>query len=225
MGTTEAAASLETVQKTVRALRHEVGDFLQSVYSAVAILQTRLPAEASLERTVVGNLRSRAEVCRTMLDVVQDFLGSPALSYGSVDLAAVTQQLTQGARRRYPHLEIVASADQPAIVHGDPQRLANLGHLLLTYACDAAQHRVEMRASAGPDGSRWEVFDDASAPSADEVPRLFEPFAVARQGRLSLGLAPAAKLVALHGGEICAAALTPAGLHVHVSLPPEAPLS
>jgi signal transduction histidine kinase len=48
---------------------------------------------------------------------------------------------------------------------------------------------------------------------------LFEPFAVERAGRITLGLAPAAKLVRLHGGQIGAVPLEPAGTRVWVRLP------
>ena len=46
-----------------RALRHEVGDLLQSLYSTVALLQGRLPPEMELEKRLLTNLRGRAERC------------------------------------------------------------------------------------------------------------------------------------------------------------------
>ena len=52
----------------IRTVRHDVGDFLQTVYSAIALLQYRLPPECEQERTILGNLRIRpvpAKTCST----------------------------------------------------------------------------------------------------------------------------------------------------------------
>jgi len=42
----------------VRTLRHEVGDLLQTVYAAVAILKDRLPAECQTERRILIDMRA-----------------------------------------------------------------------------------------------------------------------------------------------------------------------
>ena len=47
------------MEAVARTLRHEVGDLLQTVYSAVAILQERLPPGQTLERRLLGDLRAR----------------------------------------------------------------------------------------------------------------------------------------------------------------------
>ena len=70
----------------VRTIRHEVGDHLQTVYAAVAILQKRLPAEAAVERRVLADLRSRAEECKRLLDDVSDLVSPLSLSVEPADL-------------------------------------------------------------------------------------------------------------------------------------------
>lgn len=51
-------------------MRHEVGDLLQTVYSAVALLRARLPAEMELEHRILGDLRTRAERCKSVLEIL-----------------------------------------------------------------------------------------------------------------------------------------------------------
>jgi signal transduction histidine kinase len=217
------APAPETVEKTLRTLRHDVGDFLQSIYAAVAVLQVRLPAEATLERTVLGNLRGRAEACRTLLDIVQDFLGAPTLTLGPTDLGTLTRRLVETSARLHPHLEVVAIVDSPPPLEADVQRLAHLGGLLLGFACDGARGWVALRAAAADGGAMWEVTDDGPALSPEELGRVFEPFVVQRPGRTNLGLAPAAKIVRLHGGRIGADSREPEGLRVWALLPTRPP--
>src|SRR5262245_7876785 len=90
-----------------RTLRHEVGDFLQRVYAAVAILHARLPAEAQIEHDILTRLKVGAEGCKRLIDAVQDFLSPLPLFAESVDLAEAARELVVAARRRWPDLEIV----------------------------------------------------------------------------------------------------------------------
>ena len=55
-----------------RTLRHEVGDLLQTIYSAIAILRSRLPDEAAAERRLLTELHTQAETCKYKLDAIQD---------------------------------------------------------------------------------------------------------------------------------------------------------
>src|SRR6266849_1055725 len=114
-----------------RTLRHEVGDLLQTVYAAVAILQRRLPAEATLERRVIQDLRSRAEGCKRLLDNMSDLVGQINLSLEQVDLAQLAASLVTLAAHRYPKLEIQASPSSPVLVSADEKRIAQVGEILL----------------------------------------------------------------------------------------------
>src|SRR5579859_3528287 len=59
-------------EAVIRILRHEVGDLLQTVYSAAALLNQRLPPGWELERRVVADMRTRGETCRRYLDYTHD---------------------------------------------------------------------------------------------------------------------------------------------------------
>src|SRR5262245_53276702 len=105
---TEAARSSqeETTQRLARLLRHEVGDLLQSIYSTVAILQERLPAERTLERRLVTDLKYRAELCKYELDAAVDLVSPLELVASRVDLTELVQAAVAQARRRLPTLPV-----------------------------------------------------------------------------------------------------------------------
>src|SRR5438477_12609714 len=103
-------------ENLARTLRHEVGDLLQTIYAAVAILQRRLAPEATLERRVLGDLRSRAEGCKRLLDNMSDLVSPVELTLEQVDLAQVAASLVSVASHRYPNLQIQVPPPVPVLV-------------------------------------------------------------------------------------------------------------
>ena len=204
-----------------RSLRHELGDFLQKVYASVAILEARLPLEWRTEREVLTRLRERAESCRQLLDEIQDFLCPLTLNRQTVDLAGLASQLTEAARRCYPHLQLTAQSDQPVMVSADPDRMAQVGKSLLANACQAARRHVTFETSVDPlsGNIQWCIRDDGPGISPEVSARLFRPFFSTRSGHAGLGLALAQKLVLLHGGRISLVNQPDGGCRCQVWLP------
>src|SRR5262249_48507986 len=122
----------------VRALRHEVGDFLQKVYATAAILKTRLPADWDMEQELIARLRPRAQDCRITLDNIHDLVCPLALEYETVDLARVAEQAVAAVRHRHPQLQLRAENAGPAVVVADLRRVQQIAELLLANACQAA---------------------------------------------------------------------------------------
>jgi signal transduction histidine kinase len=204
-----------------RLIRHEVGDLLQSIYATAAILQRRLPADWDLERRIVADLRARGEACKHLLDAVHDFVCPLTLNLESVNLAEVTAKLMAEFTSKHPQLQLHAEVQASPVIQADPKRIAQLGNLLLTNACEAAQRHVRFRTLAGPDAGEveWTVTDDGTGVPADQLEHLFSPLATTRHGHLGVGLAMARKLVLLHGGRISAENLPGGGFCVRVVLP------
>src|SRR5438552_1330403 len=146
-------------EAVARTLRHEVGDLLQTIYAAVAILQKRLPPDATVERRVLADLRSRGEGCKRLLDNVSDLVGSVSLSLEQVDLAQITTNLVAVITPRYPNLEIRAAPSPPVLVPADEKRIAQVGEILLTQACESARHRVcfSTQVANGDAAAEWSV--------------------------------------------------------------------
>jgi two-component system osmolarity sensor histidine kinase EnvZ len=206
-----------------RTIRHEVGDLLQTVYATAAILQERLPPEADLERRVVADMRTRAILCKNLLDTVHDLVCPIVLSPEPVDLADLARTLTMTIATRHADREVEAIAGPTPTILGDVRRLAQVGNLLLAHACASARREVRFHTGTGPEEGQaeWSVTHDGSGVPAEQIEQLFVPFRLSRQVPTSLGLALAQKLVKLHGGQIMGENLPEGGFRVRVVLPPE----
>jgi signal transduction histidine kinase len=204
-----------------RSLRHEVGDLLQSVYSSVAILQNRLPADWSLERRILSDTRKRAETCKRFLDSVHDYVCPMTLSYEPVDLLDLWAGLVREAEARHPQLHIELQPATVPAIHADSRRLTQLGEALLANACEAAAHQVRLQSPGAFADSeiQWIISDDGPGVAAEHLDRLFTPFFSTRHGHPGLGLALAQKIANLHGGRISAENAPGGGFCVRVVLP------
>jgi signal transduction histidine kinase len=202
----------------VRTLRHEVGDLLQTVYATAAILQERLPADWTLERRIVADLRARGETCKNLLDTVHDLVCPLTLNAEPVNLAEVAAALVGTATGRYPHLRLHAEGPAAANVIGDAKRLAQMGNLLLSHACQRAQKEVWFRTEATPGEVRWIVADDGPEMPAEQLERLFTPFTTTRHAFPTLAVALAQKIAALHGGQARAGNRPGGGFQVEVTV-------
>jgi signal transduction histidine kinase len=215
-GQTSARSLPEALART---LRHEVGDLLQTIYAAVAILQKRLPAEATVERRVLGDLRGRAEGCKRLLDNVSDLVSPLTLSIEDVDLTQVAAALVTAVSPRYPALEIRAAPSPSVVVPADEKRISQVGELLLNQACEAARAQVLFHTRAADGEAEWSVTDDRPSVATEELEELFSPFEMIRHGNSRLGLALAQRLVLLHGGRIVAENMPEGGFCIRVWLP------
>jgi signal transduction histidine kinase len=220
-----AAQSLP--EALARTLRHEVGDLLQTIYAAVAILQKRLPAEATLERQLLADLRGRAVACKRLLDNVSDLVSPVSLSIEQVEPAQLAEVLVATVAPRYPKLEVRADASERVCLPADEKRLSQVGEMLLAEACEAALSRVCFQTRPDHDGGgvEWIVMDDRPAVEAEAQEDFFSPFTMAGPAKSGIRLALAKRLVQLHGGRITAASMPEGGFCVRAWLPVKAPAS
>lgn len=207
--------------RLARALRHEIGDFLQKVYATLGVLQSRLPLSAGLERELLNRLLGRAAACRQLIDAVQDFLCPMTLTLEAVDLR---DAMAEAAASVEGATSVVTWRDGPAKagpVRGDRARLVQVARVIVSNSLEAGANRVavETRPACGGDEIEWSFQDDGPG-LADVAPApLFTPFAMARPGHLGLGLAIADKIVKLHNGQIDAGNAEAGGFVVRIRLP------
>src|SRR5262249_54347435 len=163
--------------RMARLIRHEVGDLLQSVYSTVAVLLERLPAELNLERRLATDLKNRAELCRSELDAVVD-LASPAQpSLERVDLPGVFAQALTQVRKRHVALQLTTQSPPPVAVEADGRGLSSAAFLLLTATCQAAKSQVRLGFSRGERHVDCYVERDGYPANAEQFAWLEAPFA------------------------------------------------
>jgi signal transduction histidine kinase len=220
-GKDEAATSARLTEMVVRTLRHEVGDLLQSVYSAVAILQERVPPTQTLERTILADLRHRAEVCKNELDAAHDLVCPVTLNLAPIDLTELANSVVAACAPRFTALEIHRDCTRPLPVQADGQRLAHAGALLMLSACQTARSKVWVRTALRPEGSQaeWSITHDGPDGTDEQLSWLTAPFNTTRHARLGLGLALAHRVAKLHGGDVAADNLPEGGFRVRLVLP------
>jgi signal transduction histidine kinase len=211
----------QLTEMVVRTLRHEVGDLLQSVYSAVAILQERLPRGQTLERTILSDLRGRAELCKNELDAAHDLVCPLNLNLEVVDLGELASGIAGSFSLRFPNVHVVCETVRPLKVQADAQRLAQAGTLLMMSLCQAARSKVEVWArrqfAGGP--VEWGFRHDGSAPGPEQLTWLTAPFTTTRHARFGLGLAFARRILELHGGQLTTSTTPEGGFQIILVLP------
>jgi signal transduction histidine kinase len=208
------------LESVTRTLRHEVGDLLQTVYSTVAILQERFPADAQMERRFLADLRGRAETCRDELDAVHDLVLPITLKPGSVDLTELAEGLVASFSHRQKSIKIRAEHAGALPVTADAHRLTQVGRLLMAGACQSARQEVVVRTRPTARGeAEWSFADDGYGASPEQLRWLATPFATTQQALCGLGLALARKVVELHGGRVSAANQSQGGFMVTLTLP------
>jgi signal transduction histidine kinase len=209
----------------VRTLRHEVGDLLQTVYAAVAILKERLAPELATERRILTDMRSRAESCRDLLDTVHDLVCPIALATEEVDLADLVRGLAGRVGARFPRVELRLEAEPVPVLQADSRRLAQVVTVLLADACASAAAVVDCRVTPGPSPGEvtCEISDDGPGVPPDKEGLLFNLLTTTPHGHLGPGLALARRIVGMHGGRVGASNRPGGGFRVELALPPEPP--
>ena len=220
MDNTAASPQAGLPQMVARTLRHEIGDMLQTVYSAVAILRAKLPSEAESERRLLAELQAQAETCKFKLDAVQDLLCPLKLNCGPTNLADVAGALAARIGPRFPHINLQREGPTTLSIVADGKRLSQVGHLLLLSALQAAQSRVRMRLTpVGDKNVEWSITDDGPGANEEQLSWLTEPFTTTHFAQFGLGVAVARRVAELHGGGLKANNLPGGGFEVVLALP------
>ncbi len=212
--------SSRLLQMVARTLRHEVGDLLQTIYSAIAILRSRLPDEAAAERRLLGELHTQAETCKCKLDAIQDLTCPLTLSRAAINLSDVAAGLAVRIGPRFPQVRLNIEAPRSLPVVADGQRLGQVGFLLLVNACQSAQREVMMRLGPGAEGgAEWVIADDSAGASEEQMSWLTAPFSTTHFAQFGLGLALARRVAEMHGGRVSAGNRPEGGFRVVLTLP------
>jgi signal transduction histidine kinase len=213
-----SATMADRTQRLARLLRHEVGDLLQSVYSTVAVLIERLPAESKLERRLIADLKNRAELCKGELDAVVELVMQQPLSADRIELTGLLGTLLGQVQRRFPALPVQFPAGPPVSVVADARMLSSALWLLLVAVCQAAQKRVEVALKVNDGHVECRVERDGYPATAEQFAWLERPFATTQHALFGLGLALVQRSVR-PDGEVVAANGADGGVSVRIRFP------
>ncbi len=183
----------------VRALRHEVGDFLQSVYAMTALLQSRLPDEADMERRLAGELRGRAEMVRQVLDGLYALLFPEPLQAELLDLAVAAREAAAHATR-FTKARCVGMAPVPVMATADPRLLREALTLLMLAAGRSARQEIAFTVVDNGSEAEIQVTHDGPAPTPEQRLWLERLLPTTHDLPMGLSLAFARHMAERHGG-------------------------
>jgi signal transduction histidine kinase len=221
-----AGAVVPAVEQILaRVVRHEVADLLQTVYSAVAILQDRFPPDG-LEQQLLGFLKGRAETCRLELDAVVDLVCPMNLRCSVVDLSSLTASLLLPLRTQFTDRQIDWTPPAAIPVEVDSTALTRSLQLLLRTSCQLAAHRLRISLNEAPPWLIWTLERDGPSLTEEQRTWLERPLSTTRSAPFGLALALANRMAACHGGDLNVESPAEGGVLLTIRLPvPETPRS
>jgi K+-sensing histidine kinase KdpD len=214
-------------QVVLRTLRHEVGDLLQTVYAAAAILDHRLPAGWDLERRVVSDMRARGEACRKYLDFAHDLLSGLTLEKENVPVAEELAKVLERISQEYPSLRVHQEIDPHLVIRFDAKKLDKVFDLLLDFACETAWENVWIKVRPGEKSNsmiatiEYDLDLEASRLPSISGQSELGIASTTEDARAQLGLLLAEKLISLNGGNIQALPCDESGVRFTIEVPGE----
>jgi len=204
-------------------LAHELRNPLAPMRTAVSILKTQAPDEATLTRCQNVLDRQVAQMAR----LLDDLLDVSRLSRGTLDLQLkpvllrdVVEAAVETSRPvidQHGHDLTIEGLEEPILLDADPARLVQVFGNILNNAAHYSDSggRIHIAVSRAGDEVRVAIRDTGRGIDAEFLPRVFEPFTQAdvvqarSAGGLGIGLWLARRIVDMHGGTITASSEGP----------------
>jgi two-component system, OmpR family, sensor histidine kinase MprB len=225
-------AMLDTLEASIAVQRQLIADASHELRTPVAALRTNLEVlgegeidGAERERLLTDVQAQVEELGALVADLIELARGDDrAPATEDVRLDVLVGEAIERARRHAPGVEFRAELE-PAVLEGQPDRLARAINNLLDNAASHSPPGGVVEVTAGPDGVR--VRDHGGGVDPDDLPHLFDRFyrgagARERPGT-GLGLAIVRQVAEQHGGRVTAANAPDGGARFELHLPAAAP--
>jgi heavy metal sensor kinase len=219
-------------QRFVADASHELRTPLTNLRAEID-LALRHPGDANALREALESSGEETDrlvrLTRDLLLLAQSNEGSSAVVREPVDLGRLAEQAATGFRARADERQVTVRVDAPAglLVQVDPDRIRQAIENLIDNALSHAPPgtSVDVRVEASADAVRLTVDDQGPGFDDEFLPRVFEPFSRADEGRTrgaggtGLGLAIVEAIVHDHDGTAQACQRPGGGGRVVVELP------
>ncbi len=214
--------------EVARRLAHEIKNPLTPIQLSAERLAMKLSpklegADAETLRRGTQTIVSQVAAMKHMVDDFAIYARSPRPGQmQNVDLAALLLDVLALYDNLGPHVAL-SLPDSPLHIQGEPTRLRQVFHNLISNAVDAQvdvpDPRFAISLAAG-DGEATLVFEDAGPGFAgDVIAHAFEPYITTKAKGTGLGLAIVKKIIDEHGGRVLLSNAPERGARVTVVLP------
>jgi signal transduction histidine kinase len=197
-------------------LSHELRNPLAPIRNSLYVLDRAAPGsdQSVRARSILNRqVEHLTRLVDDLLDITRISHGKIALSHARLDLRDVVAKTCDDNRSLCDERAVglhVQAPSAPVWVDADANRISQVIGNLLQNAAKFTPHggRVDVEVTSGEALAEINVRDTGIGMDADDLDRMFEPFAQADQGLarvnggLGLGLALVRALVELHGGTV-----------------------
>jgi signal transduction histidine kinase len=209
------------------ALRHEIGNHLNSLKVALTVLNANLDRfGADKVHDYLG--RSLAEIAgmEALFRSFRTLTTFGRVDLEDMDLAAFLRDFSRGAAGDLERRGIAFATvppPEPVAVHTDPRALRELLFALLSNAHEALAGRDSPRITLAVCTRAGEptitLSDNGCGVPAEDLERVFRPFVTSKPKRAGLGLAIVERVAALIGARVRLESSVGVGTEVIVTLP------
>jgi nitrogen fixation/metabolism regulation signal transduction histidine kinase len=214
--------------EVARRLAHEIKNPLTPIQLSAERLAVKLGgrlegADAEALRRGTQTIVSQVAAMKHMVDDFAIYARSPRPGQMQpVDLAGLLLDVLALYDSLGPHVAL-SLPDMPLHIQGEPTRLRQVFHNLISNAVDAQvdvpQPRIAISLTPG-DGEATLAFEDGGPGFSEEVlARAFEPYVTTKAKGTGLGLAIVKKIVDEHGGRIAIGNAAEGGARVTIVFP------
>ncbi len=218
-------ASLDSRERLLRDVSHELRSPLTRLALAAALLRSRVGPEATAD---IERIEHEAENLDQLIGQILAYSrlqSQESVADEAIDLNALISRVVDDARFE-GHTRAVAFQYDPVIlpsIAGNATLLGSAIENVIRNALHHAQHQIDLSVNNAGDAIEIIVRDDGTGVDDAELPRLFEPFFTASRSSAvhgaGIGLAIAQRAIELHGGRISARNLQSGGLEVRIEIP------
>ena len=222
----EAAETMNNIGSIFSAVRHELGNPINSVKAALSVLRANFDTfsrEAVLDYLEqMGNELGRVEV---LLRSLRSFSMYEQLEPSPVDLRSFLESFAMLARVDLQRrgIRLTLAHPGPCVALADPRALRQVLINLVANAADAAEGVTDPEitvTSLCADGlARLSVADNGVGMNAEQLSAAFKPFHTTKAQGTGLGLVISRKLLLKMGGTVTLDSRQGEGTRVHLALP------
>ncbi len=193
-------------QMFARQTAHEIRNYLMPLVTTTSQMQRWLDNDdlsSDKLRQALESIQYEAGRMRQLTGAFSEFAKLPAPKLRSVNLDQLLDRIRAAFSERLSRAELVINSEGeiPAL-NCDPDLLLQVLVNLIRNSFEAEASIVELKVSAGPTRTTFEVADDGGGVPTDKVDRIFTPLFTTKSQGSGLGLAICRRIVLDHGGDL-----------------------